>query len=287
MVLAMRRIPLRFLALGAAIAAASTVGLAQAAASPAAHHGPAQVQPLDHFLCYTTVATSASTGFKPVKGTRLVNQFTPNGIVPVIGKKAVLHCNPAFKYINGRLVSEPANPESHLLCLPLSKVPEQPTFTVHVTNQFGAGNLVATQPTRFCLPTWKSLTGPPVEPTPDPPNLYHFTCYPVTYAAGSTKFKPPGKVSVSDEFDPAGAAPVPVTIGGPKLLCLPTTKILPSGQSYPADLQGLHLLCFTVSKTPVISPVYDLNQFGESAVGIEATKYLCLPSEKTVISSTG
>ncbi|HEV2377166.1 MAG TPA: hypothetical protein VGS19_34000 [Streptosporangiaceae bacterium] len=276
-----RTSPLTRILILAVAAVLAALGLSQAVAGTAAAK---QLQPLDHFLCYTVAPTTSGTGaFRPVPGTRLVNQFAPNGIVPKVGRIATLHCNPTAKYINGQLVSSPVNPESHLLCLPLSGVPTQPVFTVHVTNQFGQGTLIAQQPNRLCLPSWKSLTGPPNQNPNQPPNLYHFTCYPVKYAAGSTHFRAPGAVSVLDQFDATGA-PVPVTVGAPVSLCLPTTKILPTGMVYPADLSGLHLLCFNVSPTPLISPVWDQNQFGQAKLVLTATKYLCLPSVKTVVS---
>jgi len=251
-------------------------GLALTTASPAS----AQVtQPLDHFLCSTTTPTGPP--FMPVPGTMLIDQFAPNGFVPAVAPTPVLHCNPTVKLINGQVVSVPQNPQAHLLCLPL-KAPKQLSFTVAVENQFGQGTLTAKTPKDLCLPSWKTLTGPPNMPVPQPPGLFHFTCYPVKYAPGSTaRFAAPGQVSVQDEF---ATAPVNIKVGSPKLLCLPTTKILPTGLVYPADLSGLHLLCFSVSRTPVISPVFDQNQFGQAPVNIVKTKYLCLPSTKQVLT---
>ena len=48
-----------------------------------------------------------------------------------------------------------------------------------VTNQFGADGLITGQPNLLCLPSWKSLKGPPNQKKPQPPGLSHFTCYPV------------------------------------------------------------------------------------------------------------
>ena len=45
-----------------------------------------------------------------------------------------------------------------------------------------------------------------------------------------------------------------------------------------------HLLCFSVTPTPIIPRVWDQNQFGTSAVAISSAKWLCLPSTKVVIS---
>ncbi len=48
-----------------------------------------------------------------------------------------------------------------------------------------------------------------------------------------------------------------------------------------------HMLCYPVSQTPVISPVFDQNQFVTSPPGgvpvtIEHTTFLCVPSTKTI-----
>jgi hypothetical protein len=75
-----------------------------------------------------------------------------------------------------------------------------------------------------------------------------------------------------------------VRIGAPKQLCLPTTKVLPTGQSFPAQNPTMHLLCFAVGQTPHQNPV-DSDQFGIGPVTVTATITLCLPSNKTVISS--
>jgi hypothetical protein len=72
------------------------------------------------------------------------------------------------------------------------------------------------QPNLLCVPSWKSLTGPPGTTPKTPPGLNHFTCYPVT-------------------------------------------------------------------RTPIISPVFDENQFGTRKVAISQTRWLCVPSTKKVI----
>jgi len=261
------------------VVALGVLGLSVATSSPAG----AQSQPLDHFICYTT-APSTGAAFQPVPGTRLIDQFTPNGIVPVIGPNPTLQCDPAFKFINNVLKAAPVNPESHLVCLPLKKVAKQPVFTVSVGNQFGTGVYTVQKPKSFCLPSYKSIPpAPPPNMTPPyPPNLYHFTCYPVKPVAGTPQITAPGGVSVLDpEF---GTAPTAVKVGKAKLLCAPTTKILPPpGGTFPADLQGLHLLCFSLSKTPTVPVVVDQNQFGQAPVTIVKTAYLCLPTTKSLL----
>ena len=74
-------------------------------------------------------------------------------------------------------------------------------------------------------------------------------------------------------------------MGAPTVLCVPTEKILPTGKVYPINNPSLNYVCFKVSKTPIITPVYDENQFGQGPVTIKATRTLCLPT--TLATSTG
>jgi hypothetical protein len=91
----------------------------------------------------------------------------------------------------------------------------------------------------------------------------------------------PPPIMLQDEFAPA---PVNATVNPvPSELCLPTEKILPSGQVFPIIDPATHLLCFPVSETPIIPKVWDLNQFGTSVVSISATRLLCVPSKKQVV----
>jgi hypothetical protein len=253
-------------------------GTAVAGTTAAPHHKsqPAQAQPpVDHQLCYN----ASGSQFQIPTGVRLINQFSPNGFVPVITPTVVVHCNPVQKIANG-VVYPITNPNGHLACFPITES-IQPTPTVVVTNQFGSATLVPSQPNLLCVPSWKSLTGPPGQSPPTPPNLSHFTCYPVKVASGA--YNPP-PVQLQDEF---ASSPVPATVSPiPQELCLPTEKILPSGQVFPIINSTLHLLCFPVSQTPIVPQVWDENQFGTSPITISSTKWLCPPSTKTVISTS-
>jgi hypothetical protein len=146
-----------------------------------------------------------------------------------------------------------------------------------VTNQFGSAELQPSQPNLLCVPSWKSLTGPPGQTPNTPPGLNHFTCYPVKVVSGH--YAPPA-VLLQDEFAtkpvPAKVNPVPVE------LCLPTEKIV-GNQVFPIINPTKHLLCFPVSQTPIIPTVWDENQFGTSVVHIKATKWLCPPSTKKIV----
>src|SRR5262249_10531184 len=153
------------------------------------------------------------------------------------------HCNPVQKTVvpTGQ-VFPITNPNAHLACFTIT-APVQPTPTVKVTNQFGSAILVPAQPNLLCLPTWKSLTGPPNMTPNQPPGLNHFTCYPVAVKSGA--YAPP-PVTLKDEFvsTPVSAQVNPV----PAELCLPTEKIV-GGVDYPIINAATHLLCFPVSPT--------------------------------------
>jgi len=131
--------------------------------------GASAVFKVDHQLCYT-----AAGKFAPPAGSkvRLINQFNPNGFVPIISHALALHCNPVIKTVHtvtGAIrVFKPTNPRAHLACLPIA-LPAgttTPVKKVLVTNQFGSATLFLKQPNLLCLPSWKSMTGPPnLKPT--------------------------------------------------------------------------------------------------------------------------
>jgi hypothetical protein len=248
-----------------------------AAASPNQAAGPASPNrvgppPVDHQLCYGVTAT----GSQIPAGVVLRNQFSPNGFQPRIGK-AVAHCNPVVKTLPSGQHFPITNPRAHLLCYKITAA-HQPAPTVVVSNQFGRARLTTGQPNLLCLPSWKSLTGPPHHTAPQPPRLNHFTCYPVKVAAGA--YHPP-TVGLQDEFanQPVSAQVNPV----PVELCLPTEKIV--GQhDFPIINPVQHLLCFPVTPTPFKPTVWDQNQFGNETVHIVRTTTLCLPSRKQVVT---
>jgi hypothetical protein len=269
--IASRVVPvITLMALGAGGIAAGTAAAGTAAAPHKARI--AAPPPVDHQLCY-----NASGSFSVPGGIRLINQFSPNGFIPFINSAVTVHCNPVQKTVPGAIFPI-TNPNAHLACFPLSVPSPVPTPTVVVTNQFGSATLVPSQPNLLCAPSWKSLTGPPGKSPTTPPGLNHFTCYPVRVISGG--YHPP-PLGLKDEFAPAtvsaSASPIPAE------LCLPTEKILPTGEVFPIINPSQHLLCFPVSQTPIISPVWDENQFGTSPVNIFSTKWLCLPSTKTVV----
>jgi hypothetical protein len=257
--------------LAAAVAVAATAATAAGVAATSAPSAAAAA-PIDHQLCYT-----ATADFPPPPVVQLKNQFSPKGFIPKIGEFAI-HCNPVLK-ITPTASFPIKHPKAHLACWTITE-PTQPTPLVQVTNQFGAAELQPGQPNLLCLPTWKSLTGPPDQKLPQPPGLSHFTCYPVLKTVSGGYNPPP--VMLKDEFAPK---PVSAQVSSvPQELCLPTQKtVLSTKKVYKIVNPVWHLLCFGVSPTPT-RPAWDQNQFGTSPVKIIQTQWLCLPSTKQLVS---
>jgi hypothetical protein len=254
----------------AVLVSAAALATASASAAPAA----AKTPKLSHQLCYTSTTKGFSKMPKP--GTvHLINQFSPNGFVPKIGA-AVLNCNPVKKIVTTTGAVYPITyPVGHLACYTITGFPRQPTPATTILNQFGSATLILRQPTLLCLPTWKSLTGPPKAPSVQPPFLDHFTCYPIAATRG--KFTPP-PVLLQDEF---AAKPVRPDIRQvPTLFCVPTMKLRVGSKPSPIVHPRGYLVCFPVGPTPIKPRVWDLNQFGRAVVTIRKTSLLCLPSKK-------
>jgi len=224
----------------------------------------------DHFLCYS----ATSTAFSPPVSALLKNQFNMSGfsVTPVAVTE---HCNPVQKKLPRHRVTPISNPAAHLLCWSIT-TSNQATFTVDELNQFGTAQLTTGQPDSLCLPTWKSLTGPPDQSPPQPPGLDHFTCYPVSYVSPTQPFPHiPKRVTLTDQFGEHFA-----TVGAPTQLCIPTQKTVNS-QVTPITDPTDHLLCFaiTVRRPGVHETPFDQNQFGTGLVKLTNAKTLCLPSE--------
>ena len=236
---------------GAGVAIACLAALITGVAASAAPTGPSTAgrvsapkttaaAKLDHQLCY-----SASGKIKVPNNIKLFNQFVPKGFPIKVGKIAA-HCNPVEKILPTGAKFPITNPAAHLLCLTISAA-KQASHQVIVTNQFGADGLITGQPNLLCLPSWKSLKGPPNQKKPQPPGLSHFTCYPVRLAPGATGYpNVPAVVGLLDEFAPNGTPARAKVSAIPDELCLPTKKVIgkkvtPGRESAPAPavLPGL------------------------------------------------
>jgi len=259
--------------LAAVISGASAMATAKAAAT-------STPPPIDHQLCYA----AAGLFNVPTTGVKVYDQFNPNGFVPKIDPHAMSLCNPVMKTLPNKQVFKVTNPRAHLVCFPMSAENAQPAPRVVVANQFGTATVQPGKPDRFCVPSWKSLTAP-LHMTPNtPPNLNHFTCYPVSLVGGA--YKPPAGILLRDEFSSQN---VKVTVSPvPRELCLPAKKTVTTKagtKTYPMVNPDKHLLCYAVTKTPVRSHVYAQNQFGSAAMTVGDTHLLCLPSTKRLLPS--
>ena len=249
-------------------------GLLVQGSSSSAAFGQAAAPPQgQHYLCYKADQPAGTNSFVFPPGVRLVNALSPNGFVPTPGPVS-LHCNPTVKIV-GTTVFPITNPDWHYMCMKI-KAPQPAARTVTASDQFGKGTLTVLNPNILCLPSWKSLTGPPNQTPNQPPGEDHLVCYNLLKFTGNFSLNP--AVQVQDEFD---SAPVPVRHAAPGSLCVPTEKILPTGMVYPINNPSLYYVCFAVSPTPIINPVYDENQFGMGPVGILKTKSICVPTKVT------
>jgi hypothetical protein len=269
-----------FVALAGVMAMGSLVVAVQSGAGAVAKTRPAAVSGLDHFLCYDATPVPGVVPIIPPNGVTLLNQFSSSLFKPKFSP-ADMHCNPALKIVpSGQF--PPKSPSWHLFCFSIAGTKQKPNqHVVQVANQFGTAKLRTGPPNQFCLPSLKSLQTPPVFNPPNPSEIMpdHFTCYPVRPFGGSL-FKLPTKLKVQDQFS---SAPVQVSILQPTQLCVPTQKMVKGAIKGPITNPAAHLLCFPVTKTPVITPIWDQNQFGQGMLDVTKTNSLCLPSDKRLL----
>lgn len=227
---------------------------------------------VDHFLCYAVIGS----GFAMPTNVVLKDALQPNDFLPGINSPS-LHCNPVNQSVTNTAhkttVTKVLNATAHLLCWNLSFPPV--TGTVKIVNQFGTSVMTTGTPNGLCLPTWKSLTGPPSNPNVQPSGLDHFACYPLTSISGSYGFKIPPTVKVQNQYPNPY---VKVKVGTAKLLCAPATMTHNSVITNPQGSNDLSVTCFVVSKTRLAKRYYDQNQFGSGRARPTATKYFCVPS---------
>jgi hypothetical protein len=266
-------------ALGLVTTTAVLVGPGASGASRVAPQGKAVK--LDHFLCYA----AAGPNFAVPSNVSLQNFLNPAKFSPPFAGVSAL-CNPAIKRVispTSTSTSKVVHPSGHLLCWTIEH--QNRPQAVVLANQFGTASMIAGSPTKFCAPTWLSKKGNPNKKPDAPPNLDHFTCYPLTMApTPDYSFKVPGSVKVEDLF----SAPkfVIVKFGVANQLCVPTTKYIPGAVFPPVSTADLSLVCFPTNKTPVWKVAFAENQFGQAEVLPSAPpEELCLPSRASLAPS--
>lgn len=269
----------RFVAVATALVAGSlavvwTASSAASGAPRAVHPHSTSPIPLSHFLCYA----AKGPNFAKPSGVKLWTQLNTTTFTPSFGA-VDLHCNPAEKQVTnsaGKTTTFPIlNPNSHLLCWSIQGPAPDPR-TVVLKNQFGSATMLALPPNQLCVPTWKAKK-PPNEKVVDPPNLDHFTCYPLHILGSSYDFAPPA-TKVLDEFSTPALQSIKVGIANE--LCVPTLKILASGASYPPYTPNdQSLVCYPSTPTKYWTSAWDQDQFGQAQVFLSAKpEELCLPT---------
>jgi hypothetical protein len=143
------------------------------------------------------------------------------------------------------------------------------------------GSVVVAAPAGAEPPPVLCIPGPgtpcPAPPT-QPGGLDHFLCYQATDTP--TQFPAP-KLTLTDQFGTKSLTqPQADFPAGNDRLCNPTTKLLPSGVTYPAGNPNAHLFCLHAVKPTPNALVTVSNQFGTGDLTVGASTRLCVPSWK-------
>ncbi len=231
-----------------------------------AQSGPA----LDHFQCYKAAATSGYPRFIPVTGLAVVDGFGPATLA--VTKPARL-CAPAS--LDGGDPTAPTHP-GHLESYKVKRDGTTPKFTKvvnqHVVDEFGSMQVDIIKPQYLMVPTAKSLSSQP--PEPSSPATDHFTCYKIKQTKGAPKFVPLLGTSTDDQF---GALTVDIT--KPTSLCVPTDK---ENESPGAENHAEHLTCYKAklrSTFTRVTPMFTNNQFGPETLDAIKSAEVCVPSQ--------
>jgi hypothetical protein len=227
------------------------------------------IPPLDHFTCYTVLATATLTPEVVV----LEDQFRE---ATLTAGRALRLCNPTNK--NGETPGAEAHPD-HLGLYALSQS-SPPTFPgvngLVINDQFGTLFLDALTPSGLLVPSAKSLMSSP--PPLGAPLVDHFVCYTVRTTPSKPPFVRVNGVSILDQF---GARTV--DLSKPSRLCNPANK---NGEDPGAETHTEHLMCYeTQGVTPAfatVNPVFVNNQFGAQQLRATTLSEFCVPALKTL-----
>ncbi len=217
----------------------------------------AQMLPLDenHYKVYTCTDTFAV--HFPGGPLLLTDQF---GTYQVDSTAFFKFANPVDK--NGEGVVDPL---AHQTWWYLA-LPQQPSRTVIVTDQFGSSFWTLEQPKYLVLPALKN----PTDPEADPPARNHYLCY---EALG---FQPMVSVTLMDQF-----GTINTVVEEARYFCNPVKKTLPDGNAYPIVDDCAHLACYyIVDPTNYDREVTSKDQFGYRLHTIERAELLCVPAHK-------
>ena len=228
---------------------------------------PAAAQTLDHFTCYRTGTVKRTPKFQRVSPVGLVDRFRQSDVEV---KKPKFICTPTSK--NGEDPTAPTH-EQHLLdydIRPATKFTKQ--TGILIADQFGTLSLDVNKPLGLKVPTAKSLTAPPAEPSS--PLIDHFQCYGVKVSSDTPSFASQS-VTIQDQFGAFTA-----TLKRPRRLCVPVNKRneSPGAENHPDDL-----LCYSLRQTSEprftkVTPLFVNNQFGPLTIDARRPRELCVPA---------
>lgn len=257
---------------GIAAACLATTGIV--ITSTAVSGAGTKIPYVDNTLC---VKVRGAGFHNPIDSVILQNAIQPIFFAPLVLSRTV-QCNPvavAAGTTSHPSVSWVRSPQDHLLCWGLTY--SWKAMTVQITNRFGTAVLSTGSPSGLCLPTWSSTVTPPKNPSPQPPGIDHFTCYPLSTIAGSPTFKR-GKIVRIEPIAPGHF--VNVKLKSTSSLCVPTTMIdnVNSVEDSPQTSNDRSLTCFAVTPTTLAKRYYDLNEFGAGTSRPTATSSMCVPS---------
>jgi hypothetical protein len=264
---------------------------------------------LDHFKCWTIVEGEPvnRTVFLHDQfdfATNAAGQVEPTFETARIGDPTVF-CNATTKIhpVAGGQISAGINDvNDHLTCYGMDVLEEFEHRTVEVRNQFGASTLQVEFPIGLCVPTQKltvQLPGATPQPGGDfPKNLDHFKCYQVIGQPVNER------VELQDQFDRLVFGTdhfEDVDVLQPVALCNPTRKVVFRGftaatltsSAIKWDVTAVkhpaaHLVCYFIEEPEtIVANLVIRNQFGQQQLFAGASEFLCVPSLKREVGSTG
>jgi hypothetical protein len=221
---------------------------------------------LDHFSCYKSKTTSGTPKFLGLPSVSLVDAFSATSAA--VGRTKAL-CAPVSR--NGEDPTAPSHPD-HLQSYQVRPVVKFPGATVGLTDPLGNLTVLLTKPSNLLVPTAKSMSSPPTEPSS--PIVDHFQCYKVKVTTSDVAL-PALNVSVEDQFGTQTAE-----LRKLKYACVPVNK---NGEEPGAETNSGYLTCYQQKSLPKFvkkTPVFTANQFGSETMDVLKPSVLCLPAAR-------
>jgi hypothetical protein len=225
-------------------------------------------------MCYI-----AKGVFKVTSSVTLHNQFTPSGFAATVQRQSEWHCNPVkttLQTAGGPEVFGVAHPAVHFACS--SYTGNWQPLLVQAANEYGSANLSLQGTGPYCIPSWKSLTGPPGKTPKAPSGMSHFACYGIKSVVSGSYATP--VITMKDEFDKTA---IKEQIGLPSFICMPSAAH--EGSAFYPINNSAGLLCLGAVETRHPATVWDENEFGTAKMTISKTvQELCVPSTVQIVT---